>query len=390
MYKNCKINLLKIMAMIQRKLSQTIEQDFFKQKIIVVLGPRQVGKTTLMKQIVGSSDSVLMFNCDNLDERTALENKNTTELRHLFGDHKIVMIDEAQRVKNIGLTLKIAADTIPDVQVIATGSSSLDIGHEINEPATGRLREYKLFPFSWQELAASSSVQAEHRLLEYRMVYGMYPEVVTNSDDAKRILKTLTNSYLYKDLLSYKGVRKPDVLQRLVQAIALQLGSEVSYNELSRLVGLDKETVENYVDLLEKCFIVFRLGSLSRNLRKEIRKGKKIYFYDNGIRNAILSNFAPLSLRQDVGALWENFMVSERLKYNAYHEYYPQSYFWRTLDQQEVDLIEEEDGQIKAYEFKWNAHLKKIKQPAAFIESYPQSQWQVITPGNYRSFIEHT
>jgi predicted AAA+ superfamily ATPase len=389
-HKNCKINSLKIKAMIQRKLSQTLEKDFFKQKIIVVLGPRQVGKTTLLKQIVGNNDSVLMFNCDNLDERTALENKNTTELRHLFGNHKIVMIDEAQRVKNIGLTLKIAADTIHDVQVIATGSSSLDIGHEINEPATGRLREYKLFPFSWQELATSSSVQAEHRLLEYRMVYGMYPEVVTNSDDAKTILRTLTNSYLYKDLLSYKGIRKPDVLQKLVQALALQLGSEVSYNELSRLVGIDKETVENYVDLLEKCFIVFRLSSFSRNLRKEIRKGKKIYFYDNGIRNAILSNFAPLSLRQDVGALWENFMVSERLKYNAYNGYYPQSYFWRTLDQQEVDLIEEEDGQIKAYEFKWNAHLKKIKQPTAFTESYPQSQWQVITPENYRSFIEHS
>ncbi|MDR2813550.1 MAG: ATP-binding protein [Prevotellaceae bacterium] len=375
--------------MIQRILSQTIEKDFFKQKIIAVLGPRQVGKTTLLKQIVGNSDSVLMLNCDNLDERLALENKNTTELRHLFGNHKIVLIDEAQRVKNIGLTLKIAADTIHDIQVIATGSSSLDIGHEINEPATGRLLEYKLFPFSWQELANSSSVQDEHRLLEYRMIYGMYPEVVTNSDDAKRILRTLTNSYLYKDLLAYKGIRKPDVLQRLVQAIALQLGSEVSYNELSRLVGIDKETVENYIDLLEKCFIVFRLGSFSRNLRKEIRKGKKIYFYDNGIRNAILSNFAPLSLRQDVGALWENFMVSERLKYNAYFGHYPQSYFWRTQDQQEVDLIEEEDGQIKAYEFKWNARLKKVKQPTAFIENYPQSQWQVITPENYRSFIEH-
>ncbi|MDR1021849.1 MAG: ATP-binding protein [Prevotellaceae bacterium] len=374
--------------MIQRIITQAIEKDFFKQKIIVVLGPRQVGKTTLLKQVVGDCDSVLMFNCDNLDERTALENKTTTELLHLFGNHKIVLIDEAQRVKNIGLTLKIAADTIHDVQVIATGSSSLEIGHEINEPATGRLREYKLFPFSLQELAGSSSAQAEHRLLEYRMVYGMYPEVVTHPDDAKRILKTLTNSYLYKDLLAYKGIRKPDVLQKLVQALALQLGSEVSYNELSRLVGIDKETVENYVDLLEKCFIVFRLGSFSRNLRKEIRKGKKVYFYDNGIRNAILSNFAPLSLRQDVGALWENFMVSERLKHNAYRGSYAHSYFWRTQDQQEVDLVEEEDGALTAYEFKWNSRLKKIKQPTAFAESYPQAQWQVVTPENYRNFID--
>ncbi|MDR0711930.1 MAG: ATP-binding protein [Prevotellaceae bacterium] len=376
--------------MIQRDISQAIEKDFFKQKIIVVFGPRQVGKTTLLKQIVGSSNNVLMFNCDNLDERTALENKTTTELRHLFGNHKIVMIDEAQRVKNIGLTLKIIADNIPDIQVIATGSSSLDIGHEINEPATGRLMEHKLFPFSWQELVAASSVQTEHRLLEYRIIYGMYPEVVTNSDDAKRILRTLTNSYLYKDLLSYKGIRKPDVLQRLVQALALQVGSEVSYNELSRLVGIDKETVENYVDLLEKCFIVFRLGSFSRNLRKEIRKGKKIYFYDNGIRNAILSNFSPMLLRQDAGALWENFMMSERLKYNAYSGHYPQSYFWRTQDQQEIDLIEDEDGQIKAYEFKWGTNVKKVKRPAAFLENYPQSQWQVITPENYRSFVEHS
>jgi predicted AAA+ superfamily ATPase len=372
--------------MIQRNILSLLAKDFHKRKVIVILGPRQAGKTTLLNQMIGDMSKALSFNCDNIDECASLEHKTTTELQQLIGNYKVLLIDEAQRVKNIGLTLKIIADNIPDVQVIATGSSSLELGDDINESATGRLWEYNLFPFSWTELAAATSARDEHRLLETRLIYGMYPEVVTNPTDARRILLMLTNSYLYKDILSYKGIRKPDVLLRLVQALALQVGCEVSYNELSRLVGLDKETIENYIRLLEKCFIIFRLNSYTRNMRKEIRKGKKIYFYDNGIRNAILSNFTPMHLRQDVGALWENFLVCERMKYNAYTESYAQSYFWRTQDQQEIDLIEEKDGQLYAYEFKWNPN-KKARQPSSFSESYPDAQWAVVSQDNYHKFV---
>jgi len=298
----------------------------------------------------------------------------------------MVFIDEAQRVKNIGLTLKKIGDLKLYTDVIVTGSSSLDLSSEINEPATGRLIEYKLFPFSLMELANETSEREEQRMLEQRLIYGMYPEVVTFPGDAKRTLMTLTNNYLYKDLFSYKGLKKPDALQKLVRALALQLGSEVSYNELSNLLGVDKETVENYINLLEKCFVVFRLDSFSRNLRNEIKKGKKVYFYDNGIRNAVLSNFAPASLRNDMGALWENLMVSERVKRNIYTGSYAQLYFWRTHDQKEIDLVEEEDGLLRTYEFKWNGKVK-AKQPVSFTSAYPNSSFDVISPENFWEFV---
>ena len=243
-----------------------------------------------------------------------------------------------------------------------------------------------LFPFSLPELAGSSSEREEQRLLENRMIYGLYPEVVTEPGDAKRTLMTLTNNYLYKDLYTYKGIKKPELIQKLVRALALQLGSEVSYNELSNLLGVDKSTVENYINLLEKCFVVFRLDSFSRNLRNEIKKGKKVYFYDNGVRNAVLSNFAPLELRNDVGALWENLMVSERVKRNAYHQHFAQLFFWRTHEQQEIDLVEEQDGRLHAFEFKWNGKAKS-NPPKAFAASYPDSVYEVVTPENYGQFV---
>ena len=257
---------------------------------------------------------------------------------------------------------------------------------EINEPATGRLIEYNLFPFSLPELADSSSEREEGRLLGNRMIYGLYPEVVTEPGDAKRTLMTLTNNYLYKDLFAYKGIKKPELIQKLVRALALQLGSEVSYNELSNLLGVDKSTVENYINLLEKCFVVFRLDSFSRNLRNEIKRGKKIYFYDNGVRNAVLSNFAPLELRNDVGALWENLMVSERVKRNSYSGSFAQLFFWRTHEQQEIDLIEEQDGVLHTFEFKWSGKARNAR-PKAFANSYPNSTFEVVTPENYWSFV---
>lgn len=373
--------------MIRRSLKRAIEADYKRKKIIVLLGARQVGKTTLLDELRAKKSRILSLNCDNYDDAMVLEGKNASELRQLLSGYDLVFVDEVQRVKNIGLTLKIIGDMKLDApQVIVTGSSSLDMASEINEPATGRLIEYKLYPFSLSELADDTSEREEGRLLDTRMIYGTYPEVVTDPNDARRTLMTLTNNYLYKDLFSYKGIKKPDLVQKLVRALALQVGSEVSYSELSNLLGVDKGTVETYINLLEKCFIVFRLGSFSRNLRNEIKKGKKIYFYDNGIRNAVLSNFAPLELRNDTGALWENLMVSERIKHNAYTGNYAQLYFWRTHGQQEVDLIEERDGQLHAFEFKWNTRSKS-RIPKTFQNTYPDATYEVITPDRFWPFI---
>ena len=366
------------------RIAEQIKNDFDKGIAIVVMGARQVGKTTLLEQIVDRKD-VLFLNCDNHDDRADLENKTSTELRNLVGNHRMVVIDEAQRVSNIGLTLKMLVDLKLPVQILATGSSSLTLSDEINEPATGRLFEHRLYPLSLTELALHTSSREEQRLLEHRMVYGLYPEVVTHPEDARRILQNLTNNYLYRDLLEYRGVKKPDVLQKLVRALALQVGSEVSYNELSNLIGIDKATVGSYIDLLEKCYVVFRLPSYSRNLRTEIKRGRKIYFHDNGVRNALISNFAPLDMRNDVGVLWENLMMSERVKRNAYGQSYAQMYFWRTQQQQELDLVEEMDGRLTAYEFKWKK--PNVRAPKAFMESYPGTQLQVVTPENYWDFV---
>lgn len=375
--------------MIHRIIEQLIKNDFGRGKIIVLMGARQVGKTTLFDSVVNGSSNVLRLNCDNYDDRSDVENKTSTELRQLVGNHEVVIIDEAQRAKNIGLSLKMLADLKLPMQILVTGSSSLTLANEINEPATGRLIEYNLFPLSLVELMQQTSPREEKRLLEQRMIYGLYPEVVTTPGDAKRILVNLANNYLYRDLLEYRGVKKPEVLQKLVRALALQIGSEVSYNELSRTVGVDKATVESYIDLLEKCFVVFRLPAYSSNLRSEIKRGRKIYFYDNGIRNALLSNFAPLELRDDVGMLWENMMVSERIKRNSYSRSYAQMYFWRTQQQQEVDLIEEQDGRLTAFEFKWNTK-KKAKLPKTFIDNYPNTDFKVISPDNYVEFVDTT
>lgn len=373
--------------MIKRIIKGSVLADYRRRKVIVLLGARQVGKTTLLSELQEGKEKILFLNCDNADDVFSMEGKTTTELKHLLSPYELVFIDEAQRVKNIGLTLKMIGDLKLETQVVVTGSSSLGMADEINEPATGRLIEYNLFPFSLPELAKNSSEKEESRLLESRMVYGLYPEVVTEPGDAKRTLMTLTNNYLYKDLFTYKGIKKPELIQKLVRALALQLGSEVSYNELSSLLGVDKSTIENYINLLEKCFIVFRLDSFCRNLRNEIKKGKKIYFYDNGVRNAVLSNFAPLELRNDVGALWENLMVSERVKRNSYSGNFAQLFFWRTHEQQEIDLIEEQDGVLHTFEFKWNGKARN-SQPKAFANSYPGSTYEVITPENYWRFVQ--
>ena len=372
--------------LIKRVIKNSIQADYRREKVIVLLGARQVGKTTLLSELQEGANKVLSLNCDNVDDGLLLESKTSTELKYLLSSYDLVFIDEAQRVKNIGLTLKMIGDLKLKTQVVVTGSSSFDMANEVNEPATGRLIEYNLYPFSLSELAIETSEREEKRLLETRMVYGLYPEVVTEPGDAKRILMGLTNNYLYKDLFMYRGIKKPDLIQKLVRALALQLGNEVSYNELSSLLGVDRGTIETYINLLEKCFVVFRLDSFSRNLRNEIKKGKKIYFYDNGIRNAVLSNFAPLELRNDTGALWENLMVSERVKRNSYLGDFAQLFFWRTHEQQEIDLVEEQDGVLRTFEFKWNDKVK-VKRPKSFVDAYPNSTYEVVTPENYWNFI---
>ena len=372
--------------MIKRVIKNSIQADYRREKVIVLLGARQVGKTTLLSELQEGANKILSLNCDNVDDVLLLESKTSTELKYLLSSYDLVFIDEAQRVKNIGLTLKMIGDLKLKTQVVVTGSSSFDMSNEVNEPATGRLIEYNLYPFSLSELAIDTSEREEKRLLETRMIYGLYPEVVTELGDAKRILMGLTNNYLYKDLFMYRGIKKPDLIQKLVRALALQLGNEVSYNELSSLLGVDRGTIETYINLLEKCFVVFRLDSFSRNLRNEIKKGKKIYFYDNGIRNAVLSNFAPLELRNDVGALWENLMVSERVKRNSYLGDFAQLFFWRTHEQQEIDLVEEQDGVLRTFEFKWNDKVKG-KRPKSFFDTYPNSTYEVVTPENYWDFV---
>ena len=372
--------------MIARTIEKAILADYGKKKVIVLLGPRQVGKTTLLDVLQSSNANCLRINCDDIDDVLLIEDKSSTELKALISDYDMVFVDEAQRVRNIGMILKKTGDLKLDTQVIVTGSSSLELANDINEPATGRLLEYNLYPLSLRELAVDSSEREQRRLIESRMIYGLYPEVVTTPSDAKRTLMTLVNNYLYKDILSYRGIKKPDVLQKLVRALALQLGSEVSYNELGNMLRIDKETVENYINLLEKCFVVFRLDSFNGNLRNEIKKGKKVYFYDNGIRNAVLSNFAPLDLRNDAGALWENLMVSERVKHNSYYGSYAQLYFWRTQTQQEIDLIELEDGKMRAFEFKWNPK-RTPSAPSLFSNTYPEATFKVVTPDTFWDFI---
>lgn len=372
--------------MIGRTIATDIEKDFQSGKIIVITGARQVGKTTLLEDFASRFSKVLKLNCDNYDDRLDLENRRSTELRNLIGNSDFMMIDEAQRVNNIGLTLKILADLKLNIPILVTGSSSFELNNAINEAATGRFFDYRMYPFSFSELANHTSLRDEGRLLEQRILYGSYPDVVNHPDDARRIVTNLANNYLYRDLLEYKGMKKPELLQKLVRALALQIGSEVSYNELAKTLGADKETIENYIDLLEKCFVVFRLSSFSRNMRTEIKKGKKIYFYDNGIRNALITNFAALELRNDKGALWENYLVSERIKKLRNTGDYSQCYFWRTNTQQEIDLIEECDGKMRAYEFKWKD--EKAKMPAIFAETYPEATFQVINTVNYRDWLK--
>jgi len=374
--------------MIPRIIQQEIEKNLFKNKVLLLIGARQIGKTTLLKQVLQNcTEKSLWLNADESDVKIKLENATTsTQLLQLFGNAKLIVIDEAQQVEDIGLKLKLVIDTNPELQIIATGSSAFELLQKSNEPLTGRKKEYYLYPISFSEMVSHTSLLTEQRLLENRLIYGSYPEVINNPGNEKEVLKEITNSYLYKDVLRYDGIKKASVIDKLLVALALQVGSEVSYNELAKTIGnINSATVEKYIDLLEKAFVIYKLPALSRNLRNEIKKGKKIYFYDNGIRNAIINNFNPLALRNDKGALWENFLISERMKTNSYNKHYCNTYFWRTFDQAEVDYIEEYDGALHVFEFKWKTNNKKV--PASLLNSYTVNTTAIVDMDNYGGFI---
>jgi len=373
--------------MIKREILDSVDGRLFKGKLIVIYGARQVGKTTLLKEIANKySNERIFLNCDEPDIRELLTNVTSTKLKNLVGQKKLILIDEAQRVKNIGITLKLLADELKDKQVIATGSSAFELSNEINETLTGRKYEYNLYPFSIRELSNEFGWLETNRLLEDRIIYGMYPEVVLNPDEKKNLLKEITRSYLFKDILSYEGIRKPEVLEKLLVALAAQIGSEVSYNELAGTVGVDKDTINKYLDILEKAFVVFKLHPFSRNIRTEITKMRKIYFYDTGIRNALISNFNSLASRNDKGALWENFLIVEKLKMNSALNIDAKTYFWRTTQQQEIDYIEEVDGELNDFEFSWNINKKK-KIPLTFSNAYEIKTSAIINTENYGSFL---
>jgi uncharacterized protein len=373
--------------MVARILENTLKKKLFSQKIIVLLGPRQSGKTTLIRQLAaGSDENYLYLNGDLHTVEEQLSQANREVLATAIGNHRVVVIDEAQRIKNIGLVLKILADQFTEKQILVTGSSALELAAGINEPLTGRKWEYTLYPLSWQELVQHFPYLTALDQLPLRLIYGSYPDVINHPGSEKEVLQNLAGSYLYKDLLNYEGIRKPELLLKLLQALALQVGQEVSYNELAQITGVSKNTVETYIGLLEKTYVIFRLRPFSRNLRNEINTSRKIYFYDNGILNALTGNFNMPGLRNDMGALWENFLISERKKLLTYNGFHGRTYFWRTAQQSEIDYIEEINGQLYAFECKWGEKTK-THFSKTFVNAYTPAITQVIRPSGFSEWL---
>ena len=371
--------------MIDRTINSLITGKVGRGKAIMIVGPRQVGKTTLIKNLLANLP-YKFFNGDDPSVRSELDTPNTETLRRLIGNSKVVFIDEAQRINGIGLTLKIITDQFKDVQLWISGSSSFSLFNELSEPLTGRKWEYELFPISWEEYENHVGYMKAEQDVENRLIFGMYPEVITNDQGEEReVLRNLVNSYLYRDILSHAEVRKPEILEKLVQALALQIGREVNYNELSQLVSISKDTIQRYIDILEKGYVIFRLRSYNRNIRNEIKRGRKIYFYDNGIRNAVIGEFSSLSNRSDVGMLWENFLMAERIKQNSYKLTFAKPYFWRTMQQQEIDYVEQKGLKLTAYEFKWNPNAK-AKFSKTFLRAY-DAESKLINRSNFREFV---
>lgn len=371
---------------ITRKITKNIENWLYKGKILIIYGPRQVGKTTLVKELVSKyGDEKSYINCEILENRQALATENPAKIKNFLGPGKFFVFDEAQKVDNIGLALKLLIDTYPDLQIIATGSSSFDLSAKINEPLTGRSIEFRLYPISYEEMLEGKQEWEAPAIIESALVYGSYPEIVKNQfKNSEAILNNISSNYLFKDIFEYEGLKKPKLLTNLLQLLALQIGNEVSLNELSTKLEASRKTVARYIDLLEKTFVIFTLYPLSRNPRNEIGGKNKIYFYDLGIRNNLIGRTIPLSKRDDIGALWENFCVVERKKYLEYRMSYGNQFFWRNRRGKEVDYVEEITGSLSAYEFKWSE--QPFKFPKDFIESY-QPNTLLVHRGNIKEFL---
>ncbi len=373
--------------MISRSIQQHIEQRLSPKKAAIILGPRQAGKSTMIKAIIeNQSLAVKQYNGDEPQVRAAFQDVGVERLKSLVGNADLLVIDEAQRIENIGLALKIIIDQIGTVKILASGSSAFELANTINEPLTGRKWEYFLYPLSFGEMVKNTNIITEKSALEKRLLYGSYPEVVTSPGMEQDVLVSLTDSYLYKDILAWEKILKPQKLEKLIKALAFQIGNEVSYSELGQICELDKNTIEKYIGFLEKAFIVFRLSSFSRNLRNELKRSRKIYFYDVGIRNAVINQFSPVPLRQDIGQLWENYWIAERRKFMEYTQQKVNTYFWRTHAGQEIDYIEEANGKLTAFECKWNEKAK-VKMPESFMEAYPDTALHKVSRANFEQFL---
>ena len=375
------------MNYIPRVIEKRIKERLFKEKVIILYGARQVGKTTLAQKILAEfGENGKYLNCELASVETGLSVLEAEKIKSFLGDYKIIVLDEAQNVRNIGKVLKIIVDTYPKMQIIATGSSSFDLFQKISEPLTGRNFQFMLYPLSASEIKGSGDLFYLESKLENLLRFGGYPGVFgLSEEEAKERLNEISANYLYKDILKFEGLKKSSVIKNLLQALALQIGQEVSYQELAVKLGINRLTVQKYMDILEQAFIVFKLNSFSRNKRKEISKSIKVYFHDLGIRNSLIENYNSLEIRNDAGFLWENFCIIERKKYNEYNMNFANMYFWRTYDQKEIDLIEEREGKLFAYEFKWND--KKRKTPKSFLAGYPNSEFQIIDKNNYWQFL---
>jgi len=373
-------------------LYRSIERQLIKHvdygKVIVISGPRQVGKTTLVKELMQKLDQpYLYFNGDEISVRNLWKNDQVPTLIQSFGTKKIIVLDEAQMIEEVGAICKQIVDAKLGVQLIITGSSALNIANLTQEPLTGRKWEYFLYPMSCGEMIQNSNAADLVKKLTLYLVYGSYPEVVTHPDDAKEILNNLASSYLYKDVLALTGVKRPLLLEKILKALAWQIGNEVSLTELSKIVGADAKTIDSYIHLLEQVFVVYRLGAYSGNLRNEINRKKKIYFLDNGVRNALIGNYSLPDNRNDIGSLWENYLIGERKKLLSYNGFHGQTYFWRSKAQAKIDYLEEIDGKIYAYEFKWNP-AAKVKFPTSFVEAYKPVETKVIHRDNFWEWLQ--
>ena len=376
------------METIGRALQKRIMEQIVPGKATLIFGARRVGKTVLMRTLIGQYPGrTMMLNGEDYDTLALLDNQSVANYRHLLAGTDLLAIDEAQNVPHIGRILKLIVDEVPGVSVLASGSSSFDLLQQAGEPLVGRATQFLLTPFSQQEIGQTETPLDTRRNLESRLIYGSYPEVVMLDNFERKVdyLRDIVGAYLLKDILAIDGLKSSAKMRDLLRLIAFQMGSEVSYDELGKQLGMSKSTVEKYLDLLEKVFVIYRLGAYSRNLRKEVTKAGKWYFYDNGIRNAIIGAFSPLAVRQDAGALWENYLIGERRKAAFNQRQHKEFYFWRTYDKQEIDLVEELDGQLTALECKWGNKMPAA--PKAFQEAYPQAEYHVVNRDNYLDFI---